>query len=80
MLAPPPPLPPPPDKVTREMIKKGLGELFMASAARIGNFLDYTGPEQIGEIFAEMEDMAAAGELNREWINHQLLFSLPEES
>jgi len=74
----PPPLPPslPPSEVTRAQIKEALEELLIAPASRVGRFLNYVGPEEIGQIYKELEAMAVAGELNRQRINNQVLFAL----
>ncbi|MCX5888105.1 MAG: hypothetical protein NTY36_01470 [Deltaproteobacteria bacterium] len=78
-LPPPPPLAMPVPGVTRNQIKQAVGDLLMASAARIGRELNFIGPGAIGLIYHALEDMTAAGELEKTWINNQFLFSVRNE-
>ena len=77
-LPPPPPLPPVPSEVTRAQIEGAVKALFMASAARVARFLNFVGQDEVGQVYAELEAMAKAGELQRSWINNQVVFHFGE--
>ncbi|MHB9074623.1 MAG: hypothetical protein ACYC6G_13990 [Desulfobaccales bacterium] len=78
---PPPSLPPePPSGVTRAQIKEAVMDLVIASASRIGRHLNFIGQDEISRVCAELEAMAATGEIEKSWINGQALFSIKEQS
>lgn len=77
-LPPPPPLPLAPSEVTRVQIEAAVKALLMASAARVARYLNFVGREEVRQVFDELEAMAKAGELQRSWINHQVIFHFGE--
>ena len=63
-----------------EQIKKAVGDLILASAARVGRELNFIGPGAIGLIYKELDAMTEVEELEKTWINNQFLFSVKDKS
>jgi hypothetical protein len=72
--------PEPPSGVTRVQIKEAVRDLVIASASHIGRHLNFVGQDEISRVYAELEAMAATGEVEKAWISGQALFSVKEQS